>query len=102
MPMNCFDSLKFVNDTEVVFYDCELAWSFDSQYHTTGDTIVIEVILQQLEIDDYKNLESTLIWKLQKKGEHLNTLYMAHKRDDVWIEVSDEAYQNIGELEKFE
>ena len=81
---SCSDSLHFLNSSEVVLYDCEMDWHFDAQYTTAGDSINISIVEAQFEVDNYEELEPSLIWKLKKKNNQLAVSSIMLMRNDKW------------------
>jgi hypothetical protein len=97
---SCSDSLYFFNSSEVVLYDCELGWHFNAHYTTSGDSINISIIEAQFEVDSYKELEPSSIWKLMKNEDHLAVASIMLLRSDKWEEVPAENYKRIGDFKK--
>ena len=98
--MHRTDTLTFNSEDSFTLYDCETSWHYDGKYRASGDTIFLEIILQQLEVDNYKDLEPTAFWTLINHNDYLKLEYLGHKRGGEIIEVPDEAYEMIGNFKK--
>ena len=94
------DTLHFKSQNNFTHFDSETSWHFDGKYKIDGDTIILEIILQQFEVDDYLDLEPTAFWKLINYGEYMDLIYLAHKRNGKIEEISEESYKMIENYKK--
>ena len=98
--MNRTDTLTFNNEDSFTLFDCETSWHYDGKYRVSGDSIFLEIILQQLEVDNYQDLEPTAFLILINHNDYLKLEFLGHKQDGEIEEVAEETYDIIGNYEK--
>ena len=49
-PLNCVDSIEFITDSTLIWYNCETSWDFDANYEINGDFVTVYIVMAQFEM----------------------------------------------------
>ncbi len=86
----CFDSLEFLKEGQIYVYDCEMDWHFLGDYYVKNDTIKIEIVEAQFEVENTDGYQPSSIWSLKEKDKKLAVVSIRLMRNSKWEEIATE------------